>query len=205
MTPYTMTRRFALLGAISTLGGCGALGALNTAAAPLDTYDLTAAAGSTSGPRSAAKLLIARPEASAALTTDRIMVRADGAMITYLPDARWADEAPLVLQTLLVRSIAATGRIGYVGNSEGGPVPDAALLVRMDAFEVFVAPSGEVRTRVQIDLTVVNDRDQRVLGSRNFVQESNATNDSAPAIAAAFQAALNVLLPTAADWALQVL
>lgn len=205
MTPIPMTRRIALLGAISTLSGCGALGALNTAAAPLDTYDLAPAAGSTSGPRSAAKLLIARPEASASLATDRIMVRSDGATITYLPDARWADEVPLVMQALLVRSIAGTGRIGYVGRSEGGPVPDAALLVRMDAFEVVVAPEGEVSVRVDIDMTVVNDRDQRVLGRRSFAQAAYAANDSPPAITAAFQAALNVLLPSAAEWVLQAL
>ena len=203
MTPKTMTRRIALLGATSLLSGCGALGALNTAAAPLDTYDLAPAAGSTSGPRSTAKLLIARPEASAALATDRIMVRSDGATITYLPDARWAEEAPLVLQALLVRSIAGTGRIGYVGRSEGGPVPDAALLVRMDAFEVIVAPGGEVSIRVELDLTIVNDRDQRVLGRQSFAQVANAANDSPPAITAAFQAALNVLLPSAAEWILR--
>lgn len=205
MMPINMTRRIALLGAISTLSGCGALGALNTAAVPMNTYDLAPAAGSEAGPRSAAKLLIARPEASAALATDRIMVRSDGATITYLPDARWADEAPLVLQALLVRSIAGTGRIGYVGRSEGGPVPDAALLVRMDAFEVIVAPGGEVSIRVEIDLTMVNDRDQRVLGRQSFAQAANAANDGPPAITAAFQAALNVLLPTAAEWLLQAL
>ena len=111
--------------------------ALNTAAAPFDTYDLSPAAGIDDRDRAVrAKLLIARPEASAAIATDRIMVRSDGATITYLPDARWTDESPLVVQSLLIRSIAATGRIGYVGRSEGGPVPDAALLVRMDAFEV---------------------------------------------------------------------
>lgn len=205
MTVNIMNRRIALLGVTSLLSGCGALGSLNTAAQPLDTYDLAPVAGSTSGPRRAAKLLIARPEASAALATDRIMVRSDGATITYLPDARWADEAPLVMQALLVRSISGTGRIGYVGRSEGGPVPDAALLVRMDAFEVVVAPGGEVRVHIEIDLTVVNDRDQRVLGRRSFAQAANAANDGPPAVTAAFQAALNVLLPFAAEWVLQTL
>lgn len=134
------------------------------------------------------------------------MVRSDGATLTNLPNARWADEAPLVLQSLLVRSIAATGRIGYyVGRSEGGPVPDAALLVRMDAFEVIVGPGGEVSICVEFDLTIVNDRDQRVLGRQSFAQLANVVNDGPPAITGAFQAALNVLLPSAAEWILQVL
>jgi cholesterol transport system auxiliary component len=205
MTPLTMTRRIALLGATSALSGCGALSVLNTAAAPLDTYDLSPAAGSKAGSRSASKLLIARPEASAALATDRIMVRSDGATITYLPDARWPDAAPLVLQSLLVRSIAATGRIGYVGNSEGGPVPDTALLVRMDAFEVVIEPGGTVRATVDIALTALDDRIQRVLGSRSFAQAVTAADDSPRAITAAFQAALDIVLPSAADWVLRII
>lgn len=204
MPPANLTRRIAFLGAIASLSGCSALSALNTAAQPVDTYDLRPAPGSQKGPRSAAKLLIARPEASAALASDRIMVRSDGATITYLPDARWVDEAPIVLQGLLVRSIAASGRIGYVGPSEGGPVPDKALLVRMDGFEVTIEPGGRVLVMVDLALTVLNDSDQRVLGIRNFAQSAQAGNDSPSAIAAAFQAALDVLLPDAADWVLRV-
>lgn len=205
MPPANLTRRIACLGAIASLSGCNALSALNTAAQPMDTYDLRPAPGSQKGPRSAAKLLVARSEASAALATDRIMVRTGGAQITYLPDARWVDEAPIVLQGLLVRSIAASGRIGYVGPSEGGPVPDRVLLVRMDAFEVTVAPGGGVLVTVDLALTVLNDRNQRVLGIRNFAQTAQARNDSPNAIAVAFQAALDVLLPEAADWILRVL
>jgi len=205
MPPLNLTRRSACLGAFASLSGCNALSALNTAALPMDTFDLRPAPGSQKGPRNAAKLLVARPEASAALATDRIMVRSEGAQITYLPEARWVDEAPIVLQGLLVRSIAASGRIGYVGPSEGGPVPDRALLARMDAFEVTIEPGGGVLVMVDLSLTVLNDRDQQVLGIRNFVQAAVARNDSPSAIAAAFQAALDELLPEAADWVLRVL
>lgn len=205
MPPAILTRRLACLGAIASLSGCTALSALNTAARPMDTYDLRPAPGSRSGPRSGAKLLVGRPEASAALATDRIMVRSGGAAITYLPDARWVDEAPVVLSGLLVRSIAATGRVGYVGPSEGGPVPDRALLVRMDAFEVTIDPGGEVRVTVDLALTVLSDVDQRILGRRNLAQTARATNDSPSAIVAAFQAVLDQLLPEAADWVVQVL
>ena len=138
------------------------------------------------------------------MATDRIMVRSGGATITYLPDARWADEAPLVLQALLVRSIDATGRIGYVGSEEGGPVPDRAVLARMDAFEINFGVDGQIEARVRIAMTVLDDRTERVLGSRSFLQVSPAENDSAPAVAAAFQTALDALLPLAVDWVLRM-
>ena len=98
MTPKTLSRRVALLGGISALGGCSAVSALNSAAQPLDTYDLLPANGSQTGRRTSRTMLVARPEASAAIATDRIMIMPGAASITYLPDARWSDELPLVLQ-----------------------------------------------------------------------------------------------------------
>lgn len=195
-----LTRRTAFLGGVSLLMGCNAISALNSASQPLDTYDLSPAAGSTGGRRSGRTLLVARPEASAAIATDRIMVKPDAASITYLPDARWTDELPAVFQSLLVRSISGTGRLGYVGNSEGGPVPDTALLVRMDAFEVQVVGEGAFVVMVDVALTLLNDKSQRVIGTRSFAQTASAVDDSPLAIVAAFQGLLDQMLPAIADW-----
>ncbi len=197
----TMTRRAALAGAVSALSACSAVSALNSASEPIDTYDLMPASGAKGGRRTARTLLVARPDAPAAMAIDRIMVKPDAASITYLPDARWSDDAPLVLQSLLIRSISGTGRIGYVGRSEGGPVPDTALLVRMDAFQVNVLPDGALSVEIDIALTLLSDRDQRVIATRSFTRSAAAVDDSAAAVVGAFQNVLDDLLPTMADWA----
>lgn len=197
-----LSRRTLMLGAISGLPGCSALSTLGTASEPLDTYDLAPAAGSQAGRRTARTLLVALPQASAALATDRIMVKPDPVAITYLPDARWSDALPAVLQTLLVRSIAQTGRIGYVGRSDAGPVPDKALLVRIDAFEGAAQGDGTFEIRVDVDLTLINDRDQRVVASRRFSQTNALNSDDTNAIVAEFQTVLNALLPAMSDWAI---
>lgn len=194
-----LTRRFAMLGAAASLGGCSALSSLNAAATPLNTYDLTPTPGSTAGRRTGRTLLVARASAPAGIDTDRIMVKPGGAAITYLPDARWTDELPSVVQSLLIRSIAGTGRMGYVGISEGGPVPDYALLTRVDSFQVDVAGAA-VTAKVDISLTLLRDRDQSVIKTRVFRNQVNAANDEPPAIVAAFQAILDRLLPEMADW-----
>lgn len=199
MTP-TLTRRIALLGMASVLGGCSAVSALNSAAKTLDTYDLMPAVGAKTGRRSGATLLIARPEASSALGTDRIMIKPDAQSITYLPNARWSDELPLVVQSLLVRSISGTGRIGYVGRSDGGPVPTTALLVRLDAFDVAVLDQG-FEVRVDIALTLLDDKAQTVIASRGFAQNAAVAQDDPASIVAGFQRILDVLLPAMADWA----
>ncbi|WP_322892802.1 MULTISPECIES: ABC-type transport auxiliary lipoprotein family protein [unclassified Yoonia] len=202
MTPIQLTRRVALLGGAVALGGCGAVSALNSAASPLDTYDLIPPAGSTAGRQTSRTLLLALPDASATLSTDRIMIRPNAVAITYLPQARWPDELPRVVQSLLVRSISATGRIGYVGRSDGGPVPDSALLTRIDAFDVSVGADGSFTAAIDITLTVLDDRDQRVIGTQRFSQSVQVANDNPVTIVAGFQALVDTILPAMSNWTL---
>lgn len=202
MTLENLTRRVALLGAISAVGGCSAVSALNSAAQPLDTYDLSSSAGPRTGRRTSRTILVARPEAPAAIATDRIMVKPDAVSITYLPAARWSDELPLVVQTLLVRAISGTGRVGYVGRSDGGPVADSALLVRIDTFNVDIQPDGAPSVAVDMTLTVLDDRDQRVIAAQGFSGTAAVADDRPAIVVAGFQTVLNGLLPAMADWVL---
>jgi cholesterol transport system auxiliary component len=195
-----LTRRGALLGALSALSGCSAIASINAATKPLNTYDLRPAAGSKKGRRTSRTLLVARPQASAALTTDRIMIKPDAVSITYLPDARWSDEIPAMVQSLLIRSISETGRVAYVGRSDAGPIPDKALLVRIDGFEVIALADDIFEVQVDFDLTIINDKDQRVVGSRRFSQSQQVASDNPKEIVATFQAVLNELLPEMSDW-----
>lgn len=195
----TLTRRAALLGAVAALGGCDAVSSLNAAATPLDTYDLLPAPGSTSGRRSDRTVLVARPVAPAAIATDRIVVKPTPLAVAYLPESRWADDLPAVIQSLLIRSIAGTGRVAYVGPGEGGPIPDLALLTRIDAFEVAAGAEG-FQVTVDMSLTLIRDLDQAVLATRVFRQSVVAAEDRAAVLVPAFQSVLNGLLPAIADW-----
>ncbi|WP_322889527.1 MULTISPECIES: ABC-type transport auxiliary lipoprotein family protein [unclassified Yoonia] len=202
MTPTRLTRRLAIFGGAVALSGCSAVSALNSAGTARDTYDLIPPSGSVTGRQTQRTLLVALPDATAAINTDRILVRPNAAAITYLPDGRWTAELPRVVQSLLVRSISATGRIGYVGPAEGGPVPDSALLTRVDAFDVTIGADGIPVAAIDMTLTVLNDRDQRVLATRRFSQSVPVANDSSAAIVAGFQALVDSLLPAMADWVL---
>lgn len=202
MQTLTLTRRAAMLGAAASLGGCSALSSINAAATPLDTYDLSPSAGSTAGRKSGQTLLVAVPNAPAAIKSDRIMVKPGFAAITYLPDARWSDDVPALIQSLLVRSIAATGRMGYVGPSEAGPTPDLVLLSRIDAFQVEVIGEAFI-PKIDISLTLLRDIDQSVIRTAAFQNEVATTSATPTAIVAAFQETLNVLLPQMATWAVK--
>ncbi|KIN74564.1 ABC-type transport auxiliary lipoprotein family protein [Sulfitobacter guttiformis] len=199
----TLMRRTVLVGMMAGLGGCATLTSLNDAAKPLDTYDLRPASGSKQGRSTQRTLLVAVPQASAALTSDRIMIKPDPASITYLPDVRWSDELPAVVQLLIIRSVADTGRVGYVGRSGAGPVPDTALLVRIDTFEVIARGEDIFEVAVDLDLTLINDREQSVVATRRFSGSKQSASDQPAVIVAQFQSLLNELLPEMSDWAIQ--
>lgn len=198
---FLMTRRMAMMGAMASLTGCGAVTALNSAATPLDTYDLLPVPSAARGPRSGRTLAVALPELPAAIASDRIMIKPDAVSVTYLPDARWSDELPRVFQSLLVRSISGTGRLAYVGRSEGGPIANTVLLARLDAFHLQVLADDSIEARADATLTLLDDRTQRVRSSRSFSGTALSVDDTPRAAVAAFQTILNALLPEMADWA----
>lgn len=197
----TLTRRMFTLGALG-LPGCTAINSLNEAALPRDTYALQPASIASQGRRSSRTLLVLEPTAPAALATDRILIRRDPLSVTYLPDTRWADGLPQMLQSILIRSLASAGRIGFVGAQGAGPIPDTVLLTRIDAFEVDQQTGDRFQARIAFELTLLRDRDQRVLGTRRFVQSLTVANDQTTTIVQGFQRLLDTLLPEAGTWVL---
>lgn len=196
-----LSRRLFALGTLA-LPGCTALGVLNDNSAARDTYELQPITVAAQGSRTSRSLLVLMPSAPAAIATDRILIRQDPLSVAYLPEARWSDQVPQMLQSVLVRSLASAGRIGFVGAQGAGPVPDRVLLTRIDAFGVDQQANGSFLARVSFELTVLRDRDQRVLATRRFEQVGPVTDDRARGIVPVLQGQLDGLLSSAVPWIL---
>ena len=197
----TLTRRMFTLGMVA-MPGCTAINALNEAALPRDTYELQPVSVAVQGGRSARSLMVLLPTAPAAITADRILIRKDPLSVTYLPEARWSADVPQMVQSVLIQTLAGTGRLGYVGAQGAGPVPDTVLLTRIDAFDVTAQTDGGFQARAFFDLTVLRDRDQRVLGTRQFRQVMPVANDQTDTVVSAFQQLLDAVLADAVPWVL---
>lgn len=197
----TLSRRLFMLGAFA-LPGCSALDFLGPSGPVRDIYELQPINLPARGGRSSRNLMVLMPSAPAAITTDRILIKPDPLTVAYLPEASWSDSVPQMMQSVLIRSLASAGRVGFIGAQGAGPVPDTVLLTRIDAFEVGVLENGGFEARVSIELTVLRDRDQRVLGTRRFANAVALADDQAATIAPVFQQLLDALLPEAAAWVL---
>jgi cholesterol transport system auxiliary component len=194
MTELTMRRRLraALLAlALGALGGCGAVSALSGAAAPLDAYALTPLSGGAGG-GGARHVVVETPAASGAIATDRILVTPTRLQAAYLPGARWIDPTPVMVQTLLVQSLQATGAFRLVSRTPLGLLPDTTVLTEIRAFQAEPGPpeGPAYLVRVALTLTLVREADGAILGARN-VEASAAAGSATPlAVAAAFDAAM---------------
>ena len=181
--------------------GCSTVRSLNSAARSLDAYELVPVAitGTSATGRS---LSVEDPDASAAIATDRILVKPNPLAVAYLPGARWIEPAPSLVQSLMVRTLAGSGRVGFVGSAAGGPLTDYDLLTTIEAFQVEVDSAAQppIQVVVAMTMTLVRDLDGRVLASRRFESTATAAEDQATAIVSAFNVAMSGILREAGPW-----
>ncbi len=184
------------------LSGCSTLSALGEASQTLDVYELQTPRIEPAARRSAAELVVEKPVASGALDTDRILIRPQSFQAQYLPGVRWADPAPDMVQTLMVRSLSETGGFQSVGRRPLGTAGDFAVLSELTDFEAIPSADGGGQTTVRVRLMVrlVRERDARVVASRTFTATATAASTDPDILVAAFDRATGDLLAQLVPW-----
>jgi len=195
------------LAASALLSGCSALSALSGAATPLDDYDLTAPANPiTARSTTSQQLVVELPTAPGALSNDRILVRPHPLQAAYLPDGKWAEDVPVMLQTLLVRSFEDTNAFRYVGRSPLGTSGDYALLTELTDFQAEAAADGKSATiRLRLTARMVREDDAQVLSSRSFTSSAEVASTETLPLVEGFNSANQILLTDVTKWALTTL
>ncbi|SDG08630.1 ABC-type transport auxiliary lipoprotein family protein [Alloyangia pacifica] len=191
----------ALLLALGT-SGCAAISALDSASEPLDIYELQTPVIEGAARRGWAELVVEEPIASGALSTDRIMIRPGPLQAQYLPGARWSDETPAMLQTLLVRSISETGAFASVGRAPLGGQGDYALLGELTDFQAeSYGTDAPVTVHLRLMLRLVRERDSSVVASRTFEVRQPAADDETASLVPAFDLAARKMVSEILPWA----
>jgi cholesterol transport system auxiliary component len=185
------------------LPGCSALSALSGAAKPLSGYDLNAPANPVQARNTSSRQLVVElPTAPGALTTDRILIRPHPLQAAYLPDGKWAEETPTMLQTLLVRSFEDSKAFRYVGRRPLGASGDYALLTELTDFQAEVGVSDAATIRVRLTARLVREDDAEVIASRSFTQTTAVPSTEALALVEGFNIANQALLSDVTKWLL---
>ncbi|ABV93784.1 conserved hypothetical protein [Dinoroseobacter shibae DFL 12 = DSM 16493] len=190
---------------LSSLSGCAAVSALGSASEVLDVYELQAPRTLPEGPVRARDVVIELPTTTGALQTDRIMIRPDPLQAQYLPGVRWGDATPVMVQTLMLRTLEASGRLGYVGRRPLGINGDYAVLTEIVDFQAEAVPEGPGAVVVlSLIGRVVRESDLRIMGTRRFAVQVPVASVSEAEVIAGFDQAAQQLFAEHGAWVLSV-
>lgn len=197
MAPF----RAALL-SLALLSGCGALGAVSDASTPLDAYTLSPYAPGQIPAGGRRHLVVELPTSGGALATDRILIKPLPYQAQYLPDARWSEPTPALLQSLLVVSFQNAGGFRLVGRTGAGLMPDYTLMTEIQSFQAEPAgPAPEpLIVRIGVMMTVIRESDRQIIAARPFAATANVASDDSAAVVAGFDLALQSVLRDAVQW-----
>lgn len=196
-------RIVAVLSVPALLPGCSALSALGDVSTPLEVYELRAPADipRVSGRPAPRDVVIELPTTSGALSTDRIMIRPNALQAQYLPDVRWADPVPVMVQTLMLRAIEATNAVRYVGRTPLAANGDFALVTEVVDFQAELADTEDTATvEMTLIIRVVRERDASIVASRTFQTEALASSTETPVVVEAFDTAADTVFAEIATW-----
>src|SRR5262245_36105368 len=126
-------RGFLLSGGVLLLAGCNILPKVQE---PTTLYTLTPKTTYPPGlPTVNWQLVVELPTAAAGIDSARIALSHNPFTLEYYAKAAWTDNAPGMIQSLLVESFERTGKIIAVGPESAGLRPDYILKIDLREFQ----------------------------------------------------------------------
>ena len=187
---------------LALLTGCGALGAVSEATANLDAFTLSPARFEGNPAGGSRHLVVELPTSAGALATDRILIKPIPYQAQYLPDGRWAEPAPALVQTLLVASFQNAGGFRLVGRDGAGLMPDYTVMTELQEFQA--EPSGvtpdALNVKVGIMMTLIRESDRQIVASRRFASSVAVASGENLSVVAGFDRALQDVLQEVVAW-----
>jgi len=184
------------------LSGCSTLGALSSASAPMDAFTLSPLPAS--GPPAPGRrhLVVELPTAAGAVSSDRILVKPVPFQAEYLPDGRWTEPAPALVQTLLVASFQNAGGFRLVGRTGAGLTPDYTLMTELQDFHA--EPQGvspaPLTVRITAMVTLIRESDRSIVAARRFTASAVAPTNDTVTLVRAFDTATRALQDEVVPW-----
>jgi cholesterol transport system auxiliary component len=142
-------------------------------------------------------IVVAEPTAVSTLDSERIVVRASNAELTYLPRAQWSDRLPKLVQTRLIQTFENSGRaaVGRPGDRLAGSYQ---LLLDIRAFEIRETSRDAF---VEVAVKLVNASTGAVSNARLFAAASAVGAIDGAGASQALDQALGRVLADITTWA----
>jgi len=202
MSLATHLRRLAFLAPVAALAlsACGPI--VNVGGQPPnDIFRLRPIADSVvQTPAPGWRILVDQPTASGGLDSNRIAVFTGPLELKFLADARWAQRLPDMLQSMLIDSLengADAMAISYATTAAEAPY---VLASDIRDFQADVTDSKAPMVTVRIAFTLSSRAPSRVVGYKVLQASADASADNGPALADAFNRAMQEILRDVVTW-----
>jgi cholesterol transport system auxiliary component len=183
-----MIRTIVLLAAAAVCAGCvGSV--LESKRDEPEVFRLTTPEISDAGEALPGALAVGRPRAPVSLNTERIAVAGPDTRFDYYSGVRWAEPAPLMLQSLLVEALTADGRFATVVAAPSRVPSEYQLEIELRRFEALTDGRGPPVVKVAMQVTLLDGRRGTLVASFPATASVSAEADRRAAVLSAFDAA----------------
>ena len=196
-TAIRALRHLAAIAALSLLGACSIL----PQSEPLDIYLLPGAALPAQTQRVDWSLRVNSPVSSQLLDGTRIVVLPEPGLVNTYQGVRWSERTPQLLRGRLLDAFQDDGRVHALSNEEQRLQADLELVSDLRSFHSQYR-DGVAEALIQLDVRLVDGRDQRILAIRRFSVSQPASDTSIAAVVKAFGQAGDRLSRELVDWTL---
>lgn len=145
-------------------------------------------------------LLVDVPRASEPIDGPRIVLSPRPGEYGVHAGVRWTDDAPRLLQSLVVRAFERSGRVMAVAPVSSSVRADRLLEIDLHAFHAAWEPGGDA-VRVAFTARLVDTRSNRIVASRRFDAPVPLESRRIDAVVAGFDRAMAQALPELVEWA----
>ncbi len=154
-------------------------------------------------PRADWQLILEPPVANAALDTVRIALMRQPMEVEYYARANWTDQAPAMVQTLMIESFENSDRIVSIGRESLGLRADFVLKSELREFQAEYLGAGPPEAHVTVNVKLVKMPRREIVANQSFTSRATARADTLPAVVNAFDDALGNCLRKLVEWTLR--
>lgn len=190
-------KRLSLLLAAGLLSACSIL----PQSEPLDIYLLPGATLPAQTQRVDWSLRVNSPVSNQLLDGTRIVVLPEPGRVNTYQGVRWSERTPQLLRGRLLDAFQDDSRVQALSNEEQRLQADLELVSDLRSFHSQYR-DGVAEALIQLDVRLVDGRDQRILASRRFSVSQPASDTSIAAVVKAFGQAGDRLSRELVDWTL---
>jgi cholesterol transport system auxiliary component len=148
-------------------------------------------------------LVVDEPTAARQIDTSRIALMNGPFQVEYYADVEWTDNAPSMVQLLLMQSFQNTGRLPVVAPTRQTLAADFLLLLNLRKFQVETDAAGTPKATVALEATLLRMPRRAPVATARFETATPVSSKSSEAVTAAFDASLGEVIRRVVDWTIE--